>query len=113
MSDGSCKVTKNGKKLPLRLNVQNHSPTGFEWGYSGSGPAQLALAILCCEYQPDLAIALHQDFKRDVIANLERETWIIRSADVDQWFNDRLEKKRVEMETQKTLFDFIQEENGN
>jgi hypothetical protein len=24
----------------------NHSPDGFEWGYHGSGPAQLALAIL-------------------------------------------------------------------
>lgn len=24
---------------------RNHSPDGFAWGYSGSGPAQLALAI--------------------------------------------------------------------
>ena len=23
-----------------------HSPDGFQWGYSGSGPSQLALAIL-------------------------------------------------------------------
>jgi len=23
--------------------VYNHSPTGFSWGYEGSGPAQLAL----------------------------------------------------------------------
>lgn len=33
-------------ELPLRLDLYDHSPTGFEWGYSGSGPAQLALAIL-------------------------------------------------------------------
>jgi len=26
--------------------VRNHSPTGFEWGYGGSGPAQLALALM-------------------------------------------------------------------
>src|SRR5262245_55620958 len=26
--------------------VFNHSPDGFAWGYGGSGPAQLALAIL-------------------------------------------------------------------
>lgn len=26
--------------------VWNHSPDGFNWGYGGSGPAQLALAIL-------------------------------------------------------------------
>ncbi len=24
----------------------NHSPDGFNWGYGGSGPAQLALAIV-------------------------------------------------------------------
>ena len=27
--------------LPLRLDLFNHSPTGFSWGYGGSGPAQL------------------------------------------------------------------------
>ena len=32
--------------LPTRLDRRNHSPTGFEWGYNGSGPAQLALALL-------------------------------------------------------------------
>jgi hypothetical protein len=32
--------------LPLRLDIVNHSPTGFAWGYSGSGSAQLAVAIL-------------------------------------------------------------------
>jgi hypothetical protein len=25
---------------------RNHSPDGFNWGYAGSGPAQLALAIM-------------------------------------------------------------------
>ena len=26
--------------------IVNHSPDGFQWGYPGSGPAQLALALL-------------------------------------------------------------------
>ncbi len=26
--------------------VFNHSPDGFNWGYSGSGPSQLALAVV-------------------------------------------------------------------
>ena len=38
-------VTVNGRPLNPRLDLYNHSPTGFEWGYCGSGPAQLALAI--------------------------------------------------------------------
>ena len=33
--------------LPSCTKIMNHSPNGFSWGYSGSGPAQLALAILC------------------------------------------------------------------
>src|SRR5262245_49154026 len=40
--------TVDGVKVELgpSLEIRRHSPTGFEWGYSGSGPAQSALAIL-------------------------------------------------------------------
>lgn len=47
ISKGAISVKVDGRALPLRLGVRNHSPTGFSWGYNGSGPAQLALAILC------------------------------------------------------------------
>ena len=63
-----CNV--NGSPLPLRLDLWNHSPTGFEFGYGGSGPAQLALAILadCCG--DELAVKYHQAFKWAVIARI-------------------------------------------
>jgi hypothetical protein len=32
--------------LDPRLSSVNHSPTGFGWGYWGSGPAQLAFALI-------------------------------------------------------------------
>ena len=32
--------------LEKSLQVVDHSPDGFQWGYTGSGPAQLAAAIL-------------------------------------------------------------------
>jgi hypothetical protein len=39
-------ISDKGKyPLPRRNDVSNHSPDGFEWGYGGSGPAQLALAL--------------------------------------------------------------------
>ncbi len=62
--------TVNGKPLPLRLDLWNHSPTGFEFGYGGSGPAQLALAILadCCG--DEVALSFHQAFKWAVIARI-------------------------------------------
>ena len=52
-------------------NVFNHSPDGFAWGYGGSGPAQLALAVLLVECpSKKIALANYQSFKWDVIAKL-------------------------------------------
>lgn len=65
-------VTVDGKPLKYRFDLARHSPTGFEWGYGGSGPAQLALAILaehCAEVRD--ALNLHQRFKWNVIAALK------------------------------------------
>jgi hypothetical protein len=70
--------------LPPRLDLDNHSPTGFEWGYSGSGPAQLALAILADALgSPTRALRLHQQFKWKVISGLERDaSWSLSRAEV-------------------------------
>jgi hypothetical protein len=66
--------TVTGKKLDLNasLKIVNHSPTGFCWGYAGSGPAQLALAIMLDYFKGDRerALSLYQDFKFKVIARL-------------------------------------------
>jgi hypothetical protein len=63
-----------GKRLNLEasLRVVNHSPTGFCWGYGGSGTAQLALAILLDHFNGDTerALGLYQDFKFKVISRL-------------------------------------------
>lgn len=49
--------------------VWNHSPDGFAWGYGGSGPAQLALAILLrVTGNNDVAVELHQQFKNEFVA---------------------------------------------
>lgn len=75
--------------LPTRTDLRNHSPDGFEWGYGGSGPAQLALAVLCDALQDETeAQCLYQDFKRDVIAGLDRDTWVLSVEDVLQWVLD-------------------------
>jgi hypothetical protein len=70
--------------LPLRLDLFNHSPTGFSWGYGGSGPAQLALALLADALgDNDRAIRLHQDFKFKVVACWpEGERWWITTDQI-------------------------------
>lgn len=76
---GECRVMvvgADGHSRPLapRLDLYNHSPTGFAWGYAGSGPSQLALAILAEHFGEDRwALKVYQDFKHKVIAVLPRD----------------------------------------
>ena len=71
-------VEHDGKWLnpEYSLRVVNHSPTGFCWGYNGSGPAQLALAILLEHFKGDQvrAKALYMDFKFAVISKLSMDS---------------------------------------
>ena len=77
-------VTVNGELLDSRLDLHNHSPDGFEWGYPGSGPAQLALAILADHLGDDeQALDLYQRFKWAVITQLPKHCWILTSRDID------------------------------
>lgn len=78
-----------------------HSPDGFEWGYGGSGPADLALNILEEYFKRmgfkggrtkvfkgtcfKLAARLHQQFKWDMIAPLDRAGAVLSWNDVHEW----------------------------
>ena len=78
-------VTVDGRRLNPRLDLWNHSPTGFEWGYPGSGPTQLALAILADHLGNDQeALKFYQRFKWAVVAELPCRSWTLTSAEVDQ-----------------------------
>lgn len=91
-------VTANVTHIPV------HSPTGFEIGYGGSGPADLALAI-CEDYLQrtgydgprqrighaeffQLAWMLHQDFKWMFLADPElasKRQYTITADQIRQW----------------------------
>jgi len=78
-------VTVNGRRLNPRLDLYNHSPTGFEWGYCGSGPAQLALAILADHFGNDRrALDIYQRFKWAVVVELPGRRWQLTSRDIDE-----------------------------
>ena len=67
------------------LFTSKHSPDGFQWGYGGSGPADLALSILV-DYlsDKDKAFRLHQSFKWDFVAGF-KDTWQITGSDIEAW----------------------------
>src|SRR5271155_301118 len=80
INDGVVKdvdrVVYNGRgrqlDLAASLKIVNHSPTGFSWGYGGSGPAQLSLAILLDHLNGDKerALELYQSFNMLVVSQL-------------------------------------------
>ena len=89
-------VTVEGHRLNPRLDLWNHSPTGFEWGYCGSGPAQLALGILADHYgNAERALTWYQSFKWAVIAELPHREWILTSEDIDQALQSLRESEPV------------------
>ncbi len=71
--------------LPFHLELRNHSPTGFAWGYSGSGPAQLALALLMDALgNAELALKHYQDFKWQVVADWHGR-WSITAQEIREF----------------------------
>lgn len=72
---------------PVRSqSVYNHSPTGFNWGYGGSGPAQCALAVLL-EATDDEAVArkFYQPFKWQFIATFPHDEWSLSLSEIEAW----------------------------
>jgi hypothetical protein len=63
-------------------HVVHHSPDGFEWGYGGSGPADLARSILYDAVGPELADRWYQAFKWEFIARLPRVGGVIPLSQV-------------------------------
>lgn len=83
-----------GSRRPLdsRLDLCRHSPTGFEIGYGGSGPAQLALALLAdATGDAELSIEAHQSFKWSVIAGLDRKhpRHVLTDGEILEWLRSR------------------------
>lgn len=94
-----------------------HSPSGFEWGYAGSGPADLALNIIenrlrrmerrLCEMGFKAAktgcfrgeafrasLVLHQDLKYQAIASMPRKGGRLFTAAVDHWLMEKLIERK-------------------
>jgi len=85
--NGGQLVLRNGRRLLPKASqiIVNHSPSGFNWGYEGSGPAQLALALLYNVTQDKvMALRYYQDFKKDRVS-LWRDTWVITDSNIHAW----------------------------
>lgn len=72
------------------LKLVNHSPDGFCWGYRGSGPSQLALALLLeCGATEQEALTWYHQFKDEAIATLPQEDFEMPTKLVTEWVEVR------------------------
>ncbi len=71
-------------------HVMYHSPTGFEWGYGGSGAADLARSILAHAAGLKVADAFYMRFKFDVVAKLPREGFRLPESAIIAWLRDQM-----------------------
>lgn len=92
--------TENGKTKARQVTpewsllIWNHSPTGFEFGYGGSGPSQLALAILLdLTHDPAVARAYHQKFKWKFIAPMGHPGDEIEAETINDWLEKEKENE--------------------
>ena len=87
----------SGDVFPMidpRFDLRMHSPDGFEWGYHGSGPCQLALALVADATGDDeLAKRVYLLFMHRIVSGLVIEGWELSAAEI------RLEVESIDRAT--------------
>lgn len=70
--------------------ICDHSPDGFNWGYGGSGPAQLALALHVYFFSKEAmkhGPNGYQQLKWDIVSKLPQgKNFVIDSDIITSWF---------------------------
>jgi hypothetical protein len=85
--------TDGGARFNFPQRIYYHSPSGMEYGYGGSGPADAALNVLIHFVDGREALRLHQEFKWDYIARLPECGGRIPAAAVREWIRRRQAKQ--------------------
>lgn len=104
-------------------HIERHSPDGFEWGYNGSGPADLALSILNDAVGKEVADQYYMEFKDEVISRLPTHSFDFTVSFVIDWVKEKMNKTSylgTILEDRKPIFKndcegckFLTHENGH
>lgn len=102
-------IAENGidTLLPVEPSqkVVNHAP-GFQWGYAGSGPSQLALAILLDYTKGNVAISknFYQRFKFEFVAKWQ-DSWSITDIEIHDWMKENFDSVLDEQDENRKKLD--------
>lgn len=88
-TEAGCRVyVKHGAKwAPLQgwFHLGKSPAPQFAWGYEWSGGARLSLAILGDHLENKCrALDLYKDFELLVVANLNRDEWLLSREEIDE-----------------------------
>ena len=76
-------------EISARYDLVNHSPDGFEFGYAGSGPTQLALAVLADFLEDDeKALKYHVDFRDNFIERATGHMFEIKVSHIKKFMKE-------------------------
>lgn len=76
--------------LDQRREVR-HSPSGFQWGYSGSGPTELARAILVHFYPKDDRVRhprCYRSFRDTFLSGIKADCFTLEEGVVRGWYEE-------------------------
>lgn len=95
--------SKNVEKLDPRYDLRDHSQDGFEWGYVGSGPSQLAIAL--CSHVlsvwgnqsngDEIATTVYHEYSRRVISKIKEPRFILYPEDILDEINAILKERNL------------------
>jgi hypothetical protein len=86
---------ETSRELPLRHDLCNHSPDGAEWGYNGSGSAQLAIALAADVLGDDEAAQdVYQGLKFRLVSRLPHDGWSLTEHQVRRVIDELRERGR-------------------
>ena len=90
ITDITCRRSSQGYAIVegVAHELVCHSPTGFEWGYLGSGPAELALNILYkATGDKPFAKRHYQRFKEQWVSTLPLQGGVISARTIRAWIH--------------------------
>ena len=85
---GAVTVGGHELKLPAEFAAKGRK-VRFAWGYSGTGPKALALAILASAAGNTAAREHHESFMRERVARLPGREWTMPLDEVTAWVESR------------------------
>lgn len=81
----NAKHSASGCRTNVPRQIYRHSPTGYNFGYAGSGPADWALNICLLLLHADDAYTIYQTFKSKFVAVGDSDRLEIKRTDAEQF----------------------------